>query len=77
MVAAAAIHCPACRITGEAVFERGGFDPLVELEAWIERLAGGAIGDELDGLEQAASADVADVPVRDKYVRAGKLPSPA
>ena len=63
MVATAAIHRPACRITGEAVFERGGLDPLVELEAGIERLAAGAIGDELDGLEQAASADVADVPV--------------
>src|SRR6267378_2098436 len=28
MVAAAAIHRPACRITGEAVFERGSLDPL-------------------------------------------------
>src|SRR5712672_4810212 len=73
MVAAAAIHRPACRITGEAVFERGSLDPLVELEAWIERLAAGAIGDELDGLEQAASADVADVPVIAEALRQSSL----
>ena len=63
MVAAAAVHRAAGRITGEAAFERGGLDPLVELEGWIERLAAGAIGDQLDGLEQAAPADIADVPV--------------
>src|SRR5258707_15136176 len=63
MVAAVAIHRPACRITGEAVFERGGLDPLMELEAGIERRAAGAIGDQLDGLEQAASAHIADVPM--------------
>src|SRR3979409_1810168 len=63
MVAAAAIHRPAGRITGEAACERGGLDPLVELEAGIERVAAGAICDELDGLEQAAPADIADVPV--------------
>src|SRR5712672_4598192 len=73
MVAAAAIHRPACRITGEAVFERGSLDPLVELEAWIERLAADAIGDELDGLEQAASADVADVPVIAEALRQSSL----
>src|SRR5216684_132526 len=63
MVAAAAIRGPAGRVTGEAAFERGGLDPLVELEAGIERLAAGAIGDQLDGLQQAAPADIADVPV--------------
>src|SRR6266478_1172788 len=63
MVAAAAIHGPGGRVTGEAAFERGGLDPLVELEAGIERRAAGAIGDQLDGLEQAAASDIADVPV--------------
>ena len=63
MVAAAAIHGPTGRVTGQTAFERGGLDPMVELEAGIERLAAGAIGDQLDGLEQAAPADIADVPV--------------
>src|SRR6266446_6754982 len=63
MVAAAAIHGPAGRVTGEAAFERGGLDPMVELEAGIERLAAGAIGYQLDGLEQAAPSDIADMPV--------------
>src|SRR5258707_13539685 len=62
MVAAAAIRGPARRVAGEAAFECGGLDPLVELEAGIERLAAGAIGDQLDGLEQAAPADIADGP---------------
>ena len=63
MVAAAAIHGPAGRVTGEAAFERGGLDPIVELEAGIERFAAGAIGDQLDGLEQAPASDIADMPV--------------
>src|SRR6476660_4924212 len=63
MVAAAAIRGPARRVAGEAAFERGGLDPLIELEAGIERLPAGAIGDQLDGLEQAAPADIADVAV--------------
>src|SRR5712672_3969399 len=63
MVAAAAVHRPPDGITGQTAFERGGLDPMVELEAGIERLAAGAIGDQLDGLEQAAPADIADVPV--------------
>src|SRR3979490_2727374 len=50
-------------MAGEAGFECGGLDPLVELEARIERLAAGAIGDQFDGLEQAAPANIADVPV--------------
>src|SRR5258705_11868349 len=61
MIAAAAIHCPASRITGKPAFERGSLDPLVELEARIERLAAGTIGDQLDGLEQAAPANIADM----------------
>src|SRR6476659_181717 len=63
MVATASIHGPAGRVTGEAAFESGGLDPLVELEAGIEGLAACAIGDQLDGLEQAAPPDIADVPV--------------
>src|SRR5258708_34250739 len=55
MVAAAAIHGPAGRVTGEAAFERGGLDPLVELEAGIERLAAGAVGDQLHGLGPGAA----------------------
>src|SRR6266436_10454523 len=73
MVAAAAVHRPPDGITGEADFERGGLDPLVELEAWIERFAAGPIGDQLDGLEQAASADVADVPVIAQALRQSSL----
>src|SRR6476469_7359014 len=63
MVAAAAIHRPAGRITGKAAFERRSLDPLVEFEGGIERLAAGAIGDQLDGLQQSSPADIADVPV--------------
>src|SRR6266481_9500373 len=63
MVAAAAIHRPAGRITGETTFERGGLDPLVEFEVGIERRAAAAIGDQFDGLEQATPADIADMPV--------------
>ena len=63
MIAAAAIHRPASRITGKPAFERGSLDPLVELEGRIERLAAGTIGDQLDGLEQAAPADITDMAV--------------
>src|SRR5207237_5385195 len=37
--------------------------PLVEPEGGIERRAAGAIGHQLDGLEQAAAADITDVAV--------------
>ena len=63
MVAAAAIHGAAGRIAGKPAFERGGLDLLVELEGGIERLAGCAIRHQLDGLEQAAPADIADMAV--------------
>ena len=63
MVAVATVHGSACRITGKAALERRGLDPLVQLEAWIERRAAGAVCDNLDGLEEAAPADIADVPV--------------
>src|ERR1041385_7458553 len=63
MIAAAAVHRAASRIAGEAVLECGSLDALVELEGGIERRAAGAIGHQLDGLEQAAAADIADVAV--------------
>ena len=63
VVAAAAVHRPAGRVAGKPALERGGLDLLVELEGGIERLAAGAVGDQLDGLEQAAPADVADMAV--------------
>ena len=44
MVAAAAIHRPTGRITGEAAFERGGLDPLlfggIALAAFFAVVAG-------------------------------------
>jgi len=63
MVAAAAIHGPAGRVTGEAAFERGGLDPLVELELGSKGSRLGAIGYQLDSLEQATPPDIADMPV--------------
>ena len=56
------MHPPA-GIAAEAAFERDRLDPLVQFQRRIERRAGGAIGDEFDGLEQAAAPDVADMPV--------------
>src|SRR5258708_7117627 len=53
MVAAAAIHGPAGRVTGEAAFECGGLDPLVELVAGLERLAGGVDCCPLDSPQQS------------------------
>ena len=63
MVASLTVYGSAGRITGQAAFERGGLDPLVELERRIEWRACAAIGNQFDGLEQAAPADIADVPV--------------
>src|SRR5258707_618213 len=45
VIAAAAVHRPAGRITGEAGFQRRRLDPLVEPEGGIRRRAAGAIGD--------------------------------
>ena len=63
MIAAAAVHASARGIAAEAAFERDRLDALVQFQRRIERRAGGAIGDEFDGLEQAATPDVADMPV--------------
>src|SRR5882757_2455004 len=63
MIPAAAIHASASGIAAEAAFERDRLDALVQLQRGIERRAGGAIGDEFDGLEQAAAPDVADMAV--------------
>src|SRR5262249_8973232 len=63
MVAAATIHSPARGVATKAAFEGDSLDALVKLERRIERRAGGAGADHLDGLEQAAAPDVADMPV--------------
>src|SRR6266545_5751211 len=63
MIAAAAIRAAARGIAAKAAFERDRLDPLVQFQRRIERGAGGAIGDEFDGLEPAATPDVADMPV--------------
>src|SRR5262245_20946444 len=63
MVAAAAVRASARGVTAKAAVEGGCLDALVEFERRIERGAGCAIGDELDGLEQAAAPDIADMPV--------------
>src|SRR5712675_83757 len=63
MIAATAVHRSAPRIAAKPAFEGYSLDPLIELERGIERRARGAVGHQFDGLEQAASADVADMPV--------------
>src|SRR5260370_10923123 len=63
MIAAAALHGSARRVAGKPAFERRGLDPLIELERGIARRARCAIGNQFDGLEEAAPTDVADVPV--------------
>src|SRR5215216_6998257 len=63
MIAAAAVHASARGIAAEAAFESDCLDALVQFQRRIERRAGGAVGDEFNGLEQAAAPDVADVPV--------------
>src|SRR5450759_4109017 len=63
MIAAAAVHRPARRVAGKPAFERCGLDPLIELERGIEWRARSTIGNQFDGLEEAAPTDVADVPV--------------
>src|SRR5882757_2403881 len=72
VIAAAAVDRSARRITGKPAFERRRLDLVIELESRIERLSRGAIGDQLNRPEQAAPADVADVPVIAKTV--GQLP---
>src|SRR5260370_1899657 len=62
MIAAATVHGSARRVAGKPAFERRGLDPLIELERGIERRARCAIGNQFDGLEEAAPTDVADVP---------------
>src|SRR5215469_16440979 len=63
VIAAAAIHTAAGRVAGEAAFERRSSYFVVELEGGIERPSRRAILDQFDRLEQAATADVADVTV--------------
>jgi hypothetical protein len=63
MVTAFPVHGAAGRITGKPAFKSGGLDALVELEIGVERFSRGAVRDQLYGLEQSASADVADMTV--------------
>ena len=63
MVAAAAVGGSARRIAAKAALERDRLDPLVQFQRGIERRTGATIGDELDGVEQAAAPDVADMAV--------------
>src|SRR5438445_1292469 len=63
VIAAATVHASARGIAAKAAFEGDGLDALVQFQRGIERRAVTAIGDELDGLEQAAPPDVADMPV--------------
>src|SRR6266404_8661416 len=63
MIAAAAVHASARGITTESAFESDRLDALVQFQRRIERRAGAAIGDQFDGLEQAPTPDVADMPV--------------
>src|SRR5439155_26042163 len=63
VVADAPVNRSARRVAGKSAFERSRLDPVVKLEAGIDRLSRGAIGDEFDRREQAAAADVADMPV--------------
>src|SRR6476620_7802506 len=68
VIATAAVDRAARRITGKAALEPRRLDLAVALESGIERLSLGAIGHELDRPEQAAPADVADMPVIAKTV---------
>src|SRR5205807_9189782 len=82
MIAAATIHASARGITAEPAFEGDRLDALVQFQRRIERRAGGAIGDQVDGLEQAAAPDVADMPVITKTLgqaplkMAAEIPDP-
>ena len=61
MVAVLAVHGAAHWIDREAAREGRLLDPLVQFQGGIEGPLAGAVGDQLDRLEQAATADVADV----------------
>src|SRR5205809_7393498 len=63
MITAATVHAAARGLAAEDSLERERLDPLVQSRRRIERGTGGAIHDEFDGLEQAATPDVADMPV--------------
>ena len=63
VIADAAVHGAAHRIAGKPARKRLGLDARMQLERGIERRSRGAIGDELDRLEQAAAPDIADMTV--------------
>jgi hypothetical protein len=66
VIAVLAVDRPAHRIHHQAARHRLGFDPRVQARFRIERALRAAIGDELDCLEEAATANVADVRMRAK-----------
>jgi len=61
MVAAQPVHGAAARVAGEAVRKSRALDARVHFQFRIERCLAGAIRDNLDAVEQAAPAHVADV----------------
>src|SRR5262249_19709227 len=56
-------------IAGKPALERGGLDLLMQFLRGTERLAAGAVGDELDRLKQPAAPDVADMTMIAKTLR--------
>ena len=60
VVAAHAVDRPAHRIDHQPARHRFALDARMQLQFRVERLLAAAIGDELEALEQAASAHVAD-----------------
>ena len=63
MVARFSVDGAAHRVANQAAGHRLRLDPRVELELGIEGRLGGAVGDQLDGPQQAPAADVADMAV--------------
>src|SRR6266536_1366047 len=61
MIAAHAVDRPAHRIDHQAARHRLALDSRVQLQPGIKRLLGAAIGDQLEALEQTASAHIAHV----------------
>jgi len=60
MITAFAIDCPARRIDHKAARHCLAFHACMKLEFRVEGPLAGSIGDEFEGLQQTASADIAD-----------------
>jgi len=61
MVAAGAVDCPLRRVGQDIFFEGGLADFFGDGGFFGERLAGGFVFDEFDGLQEAEAAHLADV----------------